>query len=65
MKKISNILFGLAIIFGAYGGAQIIYNRINLPQNVCPIDNNRIYLYIAIACVVISVILEMIVKKRK
>jgi len=69
MKKIkptiSNITFIIALIIGGYGVTRTILNYINLPPGVCPVENYRIYMYIALGLSLISIVSEMIVKKKK
>ncbi len=62
MKKISNLLFILAIISGIYGGSKIIYNRITLPSGACPVGDNRPYLYLTIGLVIASIVLDVLIK---
>ena len=69
MKKIklsiSNVSFIIALIIGGYGVTRTIMNYINLPPGVCPVENYRIYMYIALGLSLISIVSEMIVKKNE
>jgi len=64
---ISNILLGIGAVLGALALYLSLSLRANLPPGVCPIDNNRPLMYIAIGVLLISFVLSVIadrIKKR-
>lgn len=67
LSLISNILLGIGAIIGAVALYLSFSLRASLPPGVCPIDNNRPIIYIALAILVASFILSVIadrIKKR-
>ena len=69
MKKklgiISNISFIGAMVVGLYALMSTYLVRRNLPPGVCPIDNNRTIMYIAIALALLSFVLSFVAEKKK
>ncbi len=65
MKIISNILFGVGAAIGALGLYLIISTNLSLPPGVCPIDNNRPLLFVAIGILVISLLLSFAADRYK
>lgn len=64
---ISNILLGIGAVLGALALYLSLSLRASLPPGVCPIDNNRPLMYIAIGVLLISFVLSVIadrIKKR-
>ena len=62
---IGNITFALTIILGAYILISTYLVRRSLPAGVCPIDNNRILLYITIGLGITTFVLSFFDKKKE
>ena len=58
MKYISNISFGIGAALGAYALYTIFIVNANLPPNVCPIDNGRPVLIVAVVFLAISLVVS-------
>ncbi len=56
MNKLSDITFVLAVAVAIIAVARIVWSRINLPAGVCPIDDGRSFLFVALALSVASLI---------
>ena len=69
MKKklgiISNISFIGAMVVALYALVSTYLVRRNLPPGVCPIDNNRPIMYIAIVLALLSFVLSFVADKKK
>ncbi len=65
MKKISNILFVIAVGVSAYTLISTYLIRKNLPQGVCPIDSRSELYYISIGLLIVSFVLSFFEKKSK
>lgn len=65
--KISKYSFYGGILVAAYGLYKIYIDRRGLPLGACPIENNRPIMYIGIALLVISLVLDFVgdFEKRK
>ncbi|NLC43843.1 MAG: hypothetical protein GX783_06120 [Clostridiales bacterium] len=61
---IGNITFALTIILGAYILISTYLVRSSLPAGVCPIDNNRMLIYITIGLGIITFVLSFFDKKE-
>ena len=55
-KYISNISFGIGLAIGIYALIRIYFAGADLPPGVCPIDNSRPLIYVAIAMLIVSLI---------
>lgn len=62
---ISNILLGIGAALGALALYLSFSLRASLPPGVCPIDNNRPLIYIAIAVLIGSFVLSIITDRMK
>lgn len=62
---ISNILLGIGAALGALALYLSFSLSASLPPGVCPIDNNRPLIYIAIGVLLISFVLSIIADKIK
>ena len=62
---ISNIMLGIGAILGGLALYLSFSLRANLPPGVCPIDNNRPLIYIAIAVLLISFVLSLLAERMK
>ncbi len=60
LSIISNITFIFAIILAMYSLINIYIVRKNLPEGVCPIDNNRPVMYAAIGLSLISLVFSFV-----
>jgi uncharacterized membrane protein YtjA (UPF0391 family) len=65
MKKLSNILFYIALAVSAYTLISTYMVRRSLPEGVCPIDSRSELYYISIALLIISLILSFFDQKKK
>lgn len=68
MKKwftVSNILYFASVSFALFVMIKTYLDRRNLPEGVCPFDNNRQLMFIAIGFLVFVMILTTIVDRRK
>lgn len=65
MKKLSNILFILAVGFSAYTLISTYIIRNSLPLGVCPIDSRTELYYISIGLLIASFVLSFFEKKNK
>jgi hypothetical protein len=65
MKKLSNILFILAVGVSAYTLISTYLIRNNLPPGVCPIDSRSELYYISIGLLIASFVLSFFEKKSK
>lgn len=64
LQKWSNRAFILALITAVYAFVQIYLSRRGLPPGVCPIDENRLPVYIAIAFALASLVLSFLSDRR-
>lgn len=60
LEKIGNCIFCTGVLVAAYGLYQIYINRKGLPSGVCPVNENRTIMYLAISMFIISLILYTI-----
>ncbi|MCR2044118.1 hypothetical protein [Anaerosalibacter massiliensis] len=60
LEKIGNCIFYTGVLVAAYGLYQIYINRKGLPPGVCPVNENRTIMYLAISMFIISLILYTI-----
>ncbi|MFZ5754092.1 MAG: hypothetical protein ACOY3J_07600 [Bacillota bacterium] len=58
LRLLANIFLGFSLLSAAYGFYQIYLFRATLPPGVCPVDNNRTFLYLGIAFALSSLILD-------
>jgi NhaP-type Na+/H+ or K+/H+ antiporter len=65
LSLISNILLGAGAVLGAVALYLSFSLRASLPPGVCPIDNNRPLIYIAIAVLLGSFVLSVIADRMK
>lgn len=65
MKKISNILFYLALAISAYTLITTYLIRKDLPPGVCPIDSRTELYYISIFLLIVSLILSFFDRKKQ
>ncbi|MDD5017505.1 MAG: hypothetical protein PHO15_05335 [Eubacteriales bacterium] len=65
IKYISNISFGVGAALGAYAFYSIIKSRASLPEGVCPVDNSRPFIIIAIIFLAISFVASFFMEKKK
>lgn len=65
LSLISNILLGIGAALGALALYLSFSLRASLPPGVCPIDNNRPLIYIAIAILIGSFVLSIIADRIK
>ena len=65
MKYISNISFGIGAALGAYALYTIFITNASLPPGVCPFDNGRPILIVAIVFLSISLIAAFFTEKKK
>lgn len=63
LQKCSNGAFVLAIITAVYAFVQVFLSRRGLPPGVCPIDENRLPMFIAIAFALTSLVLSFLSDK--
>lgn len=64
LRKVGKYTFGAGIIVTIYGLAKTFLDRRNLPEGVCPIEDNRNVMYIGIALLLISAVLDFILDYR-
>ncbi|WZL82935.1 hypothetical protein QBE53_07440 [Vallitaleaceae bacterium 9-2] len=64
LKKLSNGLFILSVIFSAGVLFKNWFDQRNLPEGVCPIENNSEWMIAAISLLVISFIVTSIIDYR-
>ncbi len=62
---ISNILLGIGAVLCVLALYLSFSLRASLPPGVCPIDNNRPLIYIAIAVLLISFVLSLLAERMK
>ncbi len=62
---ISNILLGIGAALGALALYLSFSLRASLPPGVCPIDNNRPLIYVAIGVLLMSFVLSIIADRMK
>jgi H+/Cl- antiporter ClcA len=60
----SNILIYVAIFFGIFVMIKTYIDRRQLPDGMCPINNNQWLYYIAIALLLVSFIFNVIVTRK-
>jgi len=60
IDKISNYLMGIGILISLYAGYKIYSTRATLPKGVCPIEDNRPVMYVAIGLLIASIILSFV-----
>ncbi|WP_291956371.1 hypothetical protein [Mahella sp.] len=65
VRIISNIFFILAMVVAAYALFSLYMAYRSLPPGVCPVDNNRGWLYAAIILSVVSLVLSFFEGKNK
>ena len=65
LSLISNILLGIGTALGALALYLSFSLRASLPPGVCPIDNNRPLMYIAIAFLLVSFVLSIFADRMK
>lgn len=69
IKRISNIIFYVSVIYTIGVLLKTYFDRMKLPDGVCPLESNNIAIYIGIGLLVISLISSTIVsimeKKNK
>lgn len=63
--KISNWLFYMGLVIGAFGYYNIFKVRAALPPGVCPVNDNRWLLFLAMFSMIGSVITATINERRK
>lgn len=63
-NKISNWLFYLGILIGAFGYYKIYKIQAVLPPGVCPVNDNRWILFVGITFLVASVITALIYERK-
>lgn len=67
-KKLANVIYLVTIVYGVLVMAKVLYDRSQLPKDVCPTDLNSPWIYSAIVLLiggaVVSWILERIDKKE-
>lgn len=67
MKKyltVSNIIYGVSMLFAISVMAKVYYDRSQLPAGVCPITNNNIWVYSAIGVLLVSIVVTSILDRR-
>ncbi|WP_461206831.1 hypothetical protein [Clostridium sp. DL1XJH146] len=65
VKFITNIYFLVAILVSAYALLKTYYfDRIGLPEGVCPVDNNRPLMYLSIGLLVTYFIGTYFIEKK-
>lgn len=64
-KYISNISFGIGLVIGIYAIVRIYTASANLPAGVCPIDNSRAFIIVAIAFLVVSLVFSFLTSPKK
>lgn len=64
VKRIVDILDGLALVFGVYVLGKAFYDRMSLPPDVCPINNNQTSIYISIGLLAVMTIISIIVDRK-
>lgn len=68
MKKVlqwtEQITFYTGLLLAGYALFRIYLSRKGLPPGACPVDDNRIWINLAIACLVVSIILSFFQKKK-
>lgn len=64
LKLMSNVTFWIGILLAIYGIVNIYLVRKDLPPGVCPIVDNRPWLYAAICFMVVSILLSHFETKR-
>ena len=62
---ISNIMLGIGAVLCVLALYLSFSLRASLPPGVCPIDNNRPLIYIAIAVLLISFVLSLLAERMK
>ncbi len=65
LNILSNAALGLALITAAYAFVQIYLSRRGLAPGVCPIDDNRLMMFVAIGLAITSLVLSFVADKRK
>lgn len=63
LSRISNFIMNIAIIFSLYAGYKVFNSHRKLPPGVCPLEDNRGLLYLAILILIFSLILSFILDK--
>lgn len=67
MKKyltLSNIIYGISMLYALAVVAKVYYDRSQLPPNVCPITNNNPWIYSAIGVLLVSVVVTSILDRK-
>ena len=65
VKKISNIFFGITIVFAIYTLSKIYILKSQLPEGVCPAKAYNNLIYLSIGMLVISFIVLIIIEKKE
>lgn len=68
MKKwltLSNILYTASILFALFVMVKTYFDRRNLPEGVCPFDNNRQLMFVAIGFLITVMIITTMMDRRK
>lgn len=60
LDKISTYLMGIGILIAIYGGYKIYSTTVYLPQGTCPIEDNRLVMFVAIGLLMTSLILSFV-----
>lgn len=60
LGKINNLIFYIGLIVAVYGLYRSYINTKGLPPGVCPIENSRPILFIAIGLLILSTVLSYI-----
>ncbi|HAS73059.1 MAG TPA: hypothetical protein DCS67_02815 [Clostridiales bacterium UBA8960] len=64
-KRLSDVLFAMAIALSAYTLITTYIDRSKLPPGMCPINQNATLFYISIGLLVTSFIFSLFDKKNK
>lgn len=60
LHMLSNIIFYVAMAISIYALGKTYYERSKLPEGVCPVDDNRSILTIAIIVIIVYLIINFI-----
>ncbi|NMA85710.1 MAG: hypothetical protein GX968_00110 [Tissierellia bacterium] len=64
LEKISNYIFYTGVIVAVYGLYKSFISTRGLPPGVCPIEDNRPKIYLALVLLLASVIISFINDKK-
>lgn len=64
-KYISNIAFVIGGALGVYAIISSFVVQANLPTGVCPVDNARPFIYVAIGFLALSLITSFFAEKKQ